>query len=95
MHYWPSPIEASPPNHGCRVCRLLIVENFIPPEVRDSLKAKAEWSEDDLLWRLSKDSEASSSLSKWGGADSGVVASSSTASSTHEHLLSRRPVSLQ
>lgn len=71
------------------VCRLLIVENFIPPEVRESLKSRAEWTEDDLQWRLPKKDE---SLAHWPGVDSGVVASSSS-SSSQELLLAKRPVS--
>ena len=88
---------------GTNTFRLLIVENFIPPDVRDSLRERAYWDEDEDMWKLGKPlgtlqkSTTNEELLNASAADSGVVASEASTSimlsPNARGLLDKRPVS--
>jgi len=37
---------------GCFCCRLLIIDNFIPPDDKNKILARAEFDEEEDSWRL-------------------------------------------
>lgn len=82
--------------------RLLIVENFIPPDIRDNLRERAYWDDDEDTWKLGKLNDVqqkngtSEDVLVESAADSGVLASEAStsiiSSPPYKNLLEKRPV---
>uniref|UniRef100_A0A8R1IUD3 Uncharacterized protein n=2 Tax=Caenorhabditis japonica TaxID=281687 RepID=A0A8R1IUD3_CAEJA len=81
---------------------LLIVENFIPRDVTERIKERAEWNEDDFTWNVNSWQSTSSAtaaspvnafevnedvvLIRSSGADSGVSVSGGNTPTTAQFL---------